>query len=94
MLDVEENAFYCIGLDHFRNQFKTLYPQLWRQIVARGAAPAPGDSFQPEEVVEIFYRMYQRLAIQAKIPMEKLLQLGLARLGRSTPKPERSYSGI
>ena len=81
MLDVEENAFYCIGLDISETNLKLCILNFGGQIVARGAAPAPGDSFQPEEVVEIFYRMYQRLAIQAKIPMEKVAAIGAGAVG-------------
>lgn len=81
MLDVEENAFYCIGLDISETNLKLCILNFGGQIVARGAAPAPGDSFQPEEIVEIFYRMYQRLAIQAKIPMEKVAAIGAGAVG-------------
>ena len=50
MLDVEENAFYCIGLDISETNLKLCILNFGGQIVARGAAPAPCDSFQPEEV--------------------------------------------
>ena len=93
ILDVEENAFFCIGLDISETNLKLCILNFGGQIVARGAAPAPR-FFSAGRLLR-FLQDVPAAAIQAKSRWKKkVAAIGAGAVGTVDSKTGEVIFGI